>query len=245
MNCESESCSNIGEMKCLICSGSKVFCGEHGLQHKRVLNHKTCFIDDCEQIGNNLKTKVKQCIVKIAEDANQIISEIRKSSKEAIMNLKALNQNTKNLFEFNELKFNPKRVEFMKKEAKMMIHESKKPINDDLDDIYQELDKKKKEIESLNRKNYNSSKSIGKIPKACKNCTIYSVFNAMKIKEKKEHIVKKWKFVNIESWTEQILLSNDANYLFNCNIYQGKFKQTVYFKKTVSKIKAVTLISPL
>lgn len=227
MNCDSETCTNIAEMKCLICPGSKSFCGEHGLQHKRTLNHQTCFIDDCLQIGKNLKFQVKKSIVKITEDANEIISEIRKFSQETIKNLKLLNQNITNLIEFKELKFDPKRVDFMKKQAKLMIHEPEVPFKDDIDSVFQELDKKKKEIESLKRKNPSTSKSLTKIPKACKNCKVNAVFNAMKIKEKKEHIRKKWRFVDIESWTEQILLSNDANYLFNCNDNQGLFKQIV------------------
>lgn len=218
MSCESKLCTNIISSKCNSCPLTTFYCDLHGLEHKNHYNHDVHVLENEVTeilISRVIKSKIKDCISKISNDTKLIISGLNQISVSTIKKLKDLNKNLKSLGEFKDLRFNKNRVIFLENQVKSVTESVNIEYENDIFTVFDEINRKNQELE----KEISLLKKINKF-EGFNNCKYFSGFNNLNLEDKKFVVSKNWNYIKFDL-AEQLLLSNDGKFLFECEYYLG------------------------
>ena len=112
---ETSKCKSFSTHACNNCKTFELYCKHHGGVHCMDTNHE---IIPIKKVGFRFfKHHVKSCISNIAKNTNSVIDQLRRTSLNAIRQLKQVNKNIKNI---NELKlhfYDPQRISFLVEQA--------------------------------------------------------------------------------------------------------------------------------
>lgn len=111
-------CEEIGTHTCDTCKTTGLYCDSHSGMHYITMKHNMIPI---EMPYSKVKQQIKACISSISQSTSYIIAEIRKTSFNAITQLK---QVSKNLKDINELMFNvydPKKISLLVEQVKTQM----------------------------------------------------------------------------------------------------------------------------
>ena len=96
---------------CSNCKTQEYYCKRHGRHHSLHTKHNILSI---LSLGlNYFKKEIKACIRNIATNTDAVISEIRRTSLNAIVQLKIVNKNVENIEELTLKPYNTNRITFL------------------------------------------------------------------------------------------------------------------------------------
>ena len=140
-------CTNSAIYICANCQNQVFYCESHGEDHSIHTGHEII------SIGNSglskFKKEIKACINNIAKNADAVISEIRRASLTAIITLKRVNKNVKNIEELALKRFDANRVSFLIEQAKLIDHVMNESPIQTSERLSSELANKERQINSL------------------------------------------------------------------------------------------------
>ena len=112
---------------CSNCKTQEYYCKRHGRHHSLHTKHNILSI---LSLGlNYFKKEIKACIRNIATNTDAVISEIRRTSLNAIVQLKIVNKNVENIEELTLKPYNTNRITFLIEQARQINCEmSESPI---------------------------------------------------------------------------------------------------------------------
>ena len=111
-----KECKKFATHTCSDCKPQELYCKKHGMSHCTINQHQILLI---EGLGlKQVKLKIKACISKITQNTNSIITELNRSSLNAISQLKKINQNVKSLKKFTRKTYDAKRISFLVQQAR-------------------------------------------------------------------------------------------------------------------------------
>ena len=117
MNCVDNeglnACKNIGTHTCADCEIQLLYCKLHAGGHYIDTNHKIIEISGLKYFKKQIKTSISN----IAQFTSLVIAEISKTSQNAIIELKRLNNNVKNIKDLKLKSYDSKRISFLVDQA--------------------------------------------------------------------------------------------------------------------------------